>query len=47
MLADSSNFYDVNRHDFTIEPGVFNLMVGSSSEDIRLKTDVQVSNSMY
>ena len=35
---------DINRHDFTVEPGLFNLMVGSSSADIRLKTDIQVSN---
>jgi beta-glucosidase len=38
------SFYDITRHDFTTEPGVFNLMVGSSSADIRLKTDIQVSN---
>jgi hypothetical protein len=34
---------DIIRHDFTVEPGVFNLLVGSSSADIRLKYDLQIS----
>ena len=37
------SYYDVNRHDFVTDPGVFNILVGSSSADIRLKTALQVS----
>ena len=30
-------FYDVKTHDFLVEPGLFDILVGSSSEDIRVK----------
>lgn len=30
-------FYDVNTHDFIVEPGQFSIEVGSSSRDIRLR----------
>lgn len=35
-------FYDVKRHDFKVEPGIFNVMVGASSDDIRLRGNVEV-----
>jgi len=30
-------YYDVRRHDFAVETGTFDVLVGSSSDDIRLK----------
>jgi beta-glucosidase len=30
-------YYNVSRHDFAVEPGTFDILVGSSSEDIRLR----------
>ena len=35
-------FYDVKIHDFRVEPGVFDILVGSSSEDIRLRGQANV-----
>ena len=36
------SYYDVNTHRFVVTPGMFKIMVGSSSEDIRLRTDLEV-----
>jgi len=30
-------YYDVTKHDFMVEPGTFDFLVGSSSDDIRLR----------
>ncbi|MCK5371427.1 MAG: fibronectin type III-like domain-contianing protein, partial [Cyclobacteriaceae bacterium] len=30
-------FWDVNTKSFVVEPGTFDVMVGNSSEDIRVK----------
>ena len=35
-------FYDVKSKTFVVEPGTFHLMVGSSSEDIRLRAEFTV-----
>ena len=35
-------FYDVNRSSFVVEPGIFKLMVGSSSADIKSTGQVEV-----
>ncbi len=35
-------FWDVKTHAFVVEPGVFDVLVGSSSEDIRGQTRIQV-----
>lgn len=35
-------FYDVDIHDWRVNPGVFNIMVGASSSDIRLRTTVNL-----
>jgi beta-glucosidase len=35
--ASQLAFYDVRTHGFVVEPGAFRVMVGSSSEDIRLR----------
>jgi beta-glucosidase len=38
-------FYDVKAHDFAVEPGKFDVLVGSSSEDIRLRGTLEVLGS--
>lgn len=35
-------FYEVGRHDFHIEPGAFEISVGASSQDIRLKAALEI-----
>jgi beta-glucosidase len=35
-------FYDVGRHDWVVEPGTFDVLVGSSSRDIRLQGSLAV-----
>jgi beta-glucosidase len=35
-------FYDTKIHDFRVEPGVFDVLVGSSSDDIRLKGEASI-----
>jgi len=37
--------YDVKRHDFVVEPGFFDVMIGASSDDIRLRDSVEVQGS--
>ncbi len=36
------SFYDVDKKKFVVEPGTFEAMIGSSSEDIRLKDSFEV-----
>jgi len=40
--ARSFAFYDVDRHEWVVEPGKFVIMSGSSSRDIRLQSVVQL-----
>ena len=41
MLTDEAfRFYDIFSHGFVTEPGDFNIFVGSSCEDIRLRGGV-------
>ena len=35
--GEKLSFYDEKTHRFIVEPGTFEVLVGSSSEDIRLK----------
>ncbi|MBO0321524.1 glycoside hydrolase family 3 C-terminal domain-containing protein [Muricauda sp. CAU 1633] len=42
LPAGKLSFYDEKSHDFKVEPGEFTLMVGSSSEDIRQQTQIEV-----
>jgi len=37
LVSDAFAFYDVGTQAWRVEPGLFELMVGSSSEDIRLR----------
>lgn len=41
-------FYDMKIHDFRVEAGIYDLLVGASSEDIRLRgqTDIKVASTM-
>ncbi len=40
---DAFSYYDaVERHGFVVEPGRFEVLVGASSEDIRLRTGIDV-----
>jgi len=43
LPASQLAFYDVHSKSFVVEPGTFRLMVGSSSEDIRLRAHVTVT----
>ncbi len=38
--SEAFAFYDMDLHRFTVEPGIFNILVGASSRDIRLTTAV-------
>jgi beta-glucosidase len=45
LKGEKLAFYDDKIHQFRVEPGTFDLMVGSSSADIRSKGTVKVSAS--
>jgi beta-glucosidase len=42
LAAKQLAYYDVGRHDFVVAPGRFDIMVGGSSADIRLRGQVEV-----
>jgi beta-glucosidase len=42
LKGEQLAFYDVEKHNFVVEPGVFDVLVGSSSEDIRCKGRFEV-----
>jgi beta-glucosidase len=42
--GEKLSFYDEKTHQFVVEPGTFDVLVGSSSEDIRLKGQFDVVN---
>jgi beta-glucosidase len=43
LPASQLAFYDVHSRDFIVEPGMFDLLIGSSSEDIRLRSTIQIT----
>jgi beta-glucosidase len=43
LPAQKLAYYDVGRHDFVVEPGLFEVMVGSSSADIRSRGRFEVT----
>ncbi|HHV99792.1 MAG TPA: carbohydrate-binding protein [Clostridiaceae bacterium] len=47
LTVDPQDFavWDVNLGDFTVESGNYNLMIGASSEDIRLNASLRVNGS--
>jgi len=38
-------YYDAKIHDFRVEPGTFDVLVGSSSDDIRLRGETSVKTA--
>jgi beta-glucosidase len=45
LPAEKLAFYDVRKHLFTAEAGKFDVLVGASSDDIRLKRDFEVTSA--
>ena len=43
MSAPNGAFYDTPSHDFKVEPGTFDVLVGDSSDDILLRGHVDVT----
>jgi beta-glucosidase len=43
LAADQLAFYNIETHGFVVEPGTFDLLVGSSSRDIRTKGQLEVT----
>jgi beta-glucosidase len=43
LPASQLSYYDIVTHKFIVSPGIFKVMIGSSSEDIRLKADLQIN----
>jgi len=43
LAAEKLAFWDETTHGFVVEPGMFDVMVGASSADIRLKDQVEIS----
>jgi beta-glucosidase len=43
LPAEKLAFYDVKKHAFVVEPGKYDLMVGSSSADIRVRDQIEVN----
>jgi len=37
------SYYDVVTHKFIVAPGTFKVMIGSSADDIRLRTDLKIN----
>jgi beta-glucosidase len=44
LPASQLSYYDVAAHNFVVAPGMFNVMIGSSSDDIRLRTALKITN---
>ncbi len=44
LPASQLAFYDVHTKAFLVEPGAFDVMVGSSSADIRLRSQIEVTS---
>ena len=42
LSASELSFYDIETNDFIVEPGEFEIQIGSSSQDIRLKEKFKV-----
>jgi beta-glucosidase len=43
LPASQLSYYDVATHKFIVAPGTFNVMIGPSSDDIRLRADMEVN----
>jgi beta-glucosidase len=45
LPAEKLAFYDVRKHAFTTEAGKFEVLVGASSADIRMKREFEVTSA--
>ncbi|HEV2274081.1 MAG TPA: glycoside hydrolase family 3 C-terminal domain-containing protein [Acidobacteriaceae bacterium] len=45
LQASALSYYDVHAGRFVVEPGIFDVMVGASSEDIRLRAQLKVAQA--
>ena len=43
LPAEKLAFWDEKTHGFLVEPGAYDIMIGASSEDIRVKEQVKVT----
>ena len=39
---EAFRMYDIRQHKFVVEPGSFKVLVGASSADIRLTTELEI-----
>jgi len=46
LAASQLSYYDVRAARFAVEPGDFDLLIGSSSDDIRLRSRLQVGDGL-
>jgi beta-glucosidase len=44
LPATQLSYFDVSSYKFIVAPGMFNIMIGSSSDDIRLRTASEITN---
>src|SRR5882757_3310102 len=44
LPASQLSYYDSETHKFIVVPGMFNVMIGAASDDIRLRTDLEIIN---
>jgi beta-glucosidase len=42
LSVERTAIYDVNQHKFVVEPGMFDVMAGSSSKDIRSRAQYEI-----
>jgi len=42
LSASQLSFYDTATHKFVVVAGMFNVMIGSSYDDIRLRTNLEI-----
>jgi beta-glucosidase len=43
LPASQLSYFDVTTHKFVVAPGMFKVMIGSASDDIRLRADLEVN----
>ena len=43
LSSSGLSYYDVISHKFVVAPGMFEIMIGASSDDIRLRTQLKVN----
>jgi beta-glucosidase len=43
LLVSQLSYYDVTTHKFIVTLGTFKVMIGSSADDIRLRTDLEIN----